>query len=142
MKEDNDERLARLEEAVRRTDDATRIAKTEVDRRLGDMNQLREQINRERGTYVDKDSYEKRHEEIRERLDRIQLNVSDYVQKGFYDEHHEEIRRRLGEVENRLATIEGGNLVKASQIGWLLAGLGLVITIVVVVVNLLVSGGP
>lgn len=48
---------------------ATEIAKKEVDRRLEEMNQIREQINKERGIYVLRQVYDEQHNTLRDLID-------------------------------------------------------------------------
>lgn len=48
------------------------IAKEEVDRRLEDMNQMREQIDRERGTFVTSSVYESKHEAVVARVNLLE----------------------------------------------------------------------
>lgn len=45
------------------------VAKAVVDTRLEGMNLLREQINQERGRYVEREMYDQRHEELRQLLE-------------------------------------------------------------------------
>jgi hypothetical protein len=106
------ERVARLEERLQAMLDATAIAKIEVDRRLDEMNALRHQIEGERGQFVGATRYEERHEEL---------------------------TRRIAQTENRLSSIEGGNLIKTASIGWILTGFGLLIAAVVVIVNIITT---
>jgi hypothetical protein len=103
------ERVTRLEERLQAALDATTVAKHEVDRRLDEMNLLRHQIESERGAYVTVVRYEERHEDL---------------------------ARRVSDTENRISAIEGGNLMKTATIGWLLAALGVFVTLVIVIVNI------
>jgi hypothetical protein len=103
-------RLARLEERVEGMRISTQVAKEEIDRRLDEMNMLRRQIESERGAYVD---------------------------IARYEERHEDLGNRLTSLENRVAVMEGGNTIKAGTISWGIAGLGVVITVVVIIVNVL-----
>jgi predicted RNase H-like nuclease (RuvC/YqgF family) len=111
--QDISDRLARLEERVEGMRTSTDVAKDEIDRRLDDMNELRRQIEAERGRYIDVDRY---------------------------DERHEELQKQLNRMENRVAAMEGGNVIKAGTIGWGLAGLGVLVTVVAILVNVLTSG--
>ena len=93
-------------------DEAIEIAREDVERRLDGMNEVREQISSERGRYLTRE---------------------------MYDERHQVLTDLVGSLENRVSAIEGGSLIKAATIGWLLAGMGLLITIVVVVVNVVTA---
>jgi hypothetical protein len=46
----------------------------------------------------------------------------------------------LNRMENRVAAMEGGNVIKAGTIGWGLAGLGVLVMVVAILVNVLTSG--
>lgn len=107
-------RLTALEQSIE-------VAKQANDRRLDDMNKLREQINEERGHYVSRDLYDQRHEELIKRL----------------NAHEGEADKRFAAIESRVSSAEGAYRVKASTIGWLIAGMGVLITILVVIGNLL-----
>ena len=89
---------------------AREIAKGEVDRRLDQMNELRDQIDAERGRYLSVERYEDRHREL---------------------------ERTISAHESRLSNLEGGNQIKASTVTWVLAVLGLFVTVVVIGVNAL-----
>ena len=52
--------------------EAINIAREAVDRRLGEMNNMREQINQERGTFVRMDWYESKHKEIESRVSKLE----------------------------------------------------------------------
>lgn len=80
--------------------------------------------------------------QISEVRDRQLQETNTYVREIPYTARHEELQGRIGELASRLSTIEGGNVYKTGTIGWLFAGLGLVITVVVIVVNVLTSGAP
>jgi len=80
--------------------EARKIAKAEVDRRLDAMNELRDQIDSERGRYVERE---------------------------MYDQRHQDLERRVGGVEGRLSNIEGGIQIRAATIGWGLAALAVLI---------------
>lgn len=107
---DIESRLARLEERVDGILTSTSVAKTEVDRRLDEMNELRRQIEKERGRYLEVDRY---------------------------DERHEDIQNLVNSLDRRLSTIEGGSQIKATTIGWGIAAMGVALTVIVVVVNVL-----
>lgn len=112
-----DPRLEGIERWIRAElegrDKANALALRELERRLDEMNELRRQITAERGIYLTRE---------------------------MYDQKHDELEGLVAEVSGRLAVIEGGNIVKAGTITWALAGLGIVITIVVVLINLATSG--
>lgn len=48
---------------------AREIAAKEIDRRLGDMNELRRQIDSERGTFLKVSDYTREHKSLEEKLD-------------------------------------------------------------------------
>jgi hypothetical protein len=48
---------------------AVEIAKANVERRLTEMNEMRAQINSERGQYVTREMYDKQYEALRETMD-------------------------------------------------------------------------
>lgn len=50
-------------------DKALDIASKEIDRRLEGMNQIREQINNERGMYVTREVYDEQHNALRDMMD-------------------------------------------------------------------------
>lgn len=94
-------------------DKANIVALRELERRLDEMNELRRQITAERGIYMTRE---------------------------MYDQKHDELEHLVGQLTAKVSTIEGGNIVKASTITWALASLGLAITVVVVLINLITSG--
>jgi hypothetical protein len=49
--------MARLEERILAANEALRLARDEIDRRLEGMNELRDQIARERGDYLSRQEY-------------------------------------------------------------------------------------
>jgi hypothetical protein len=49
--------------------DAVMLARKEVDRRLVEMNQFRDQIERERGEFMRRDMYDSKHSELRTEMD-------------------------------------------------------------------------
>jgi hypothetical protein len=51
------EKIIRLEERLTASDLAIKIAREEIDRRLSDMNELRSQINSERGIYITRQEF-------------------------------------------------------------------------------------
>jgi hypothetical protein len=115
MADNIESRLARLEERIEGMRNATNVAKREVDRRLNEMNQLRKQIESERGRFVERE---------------------------YYDQAHKNLETQVNSLDRRVSAMEGGNQIKASTIGWGLAAAGVFVTVVVVVVNLLTAGGP
>lgn len=50
-------------------DEAIRTAREAIDRRLDEMNELRSQINSERGNYVQRDFYDEKHNSLKDTLD-------------------------------------------------------------------------
>jgi len=54
--------------------EAVMLARKDVDRRLEEMNQFREQIGRERGEFMRRDVYDQQHNTLREALD-VRLKV-------------------------------------------------------------------
>jgi len=52
--------------------EAIEIASKDIDRRLGAANALREQIENERGTYVQKDWFESKHKEVEARITNLE----------------------------------------------------------------------
>jgi hypothetical protein len=55
-------RITTLEERFQANNEALGIARGEIDRRLEGMNELRMQIDRERGMYITHEKYEAKHE--------------------------------------------------------------------------------
>lgn len=106
-----------VERILEEKERATQIAKGEVDRRLDEMNELRRQIETERGQFVTRELYDERHAELENKVEIQRENLSGYGA--------------------RLSRMEGGTQVKASTIGLGLTGLGVFLGVVVVVVNLL-----
>ena len=49
--------------------EAIELARKDVDRRLGDMNQFRDQIERERGEFLRRDMYDEQHNAMRNDMD-------------------------------------------------------------------------
>jgi len=94
-------------------DKANVVPLRELERRLNEMNELRRQIIAERGIYMTRE---------------------------MYDQKHDELEHLVVQLTAKVSTIEGGNIVKSSTITWALAGLGVVITLVVVFINLATSG--
>lgn len=99
-----------FERRFKEVEEKTELARREVDRRMEGMNELRAQIEQERGQYMTRE---------------------------LYDQRHEALVGRVGRLDNRLATLEGGTQIRAATVGWLIAGLGLILTVVIVVVNVL-----
>lgn len=67
--QDLDIRLTRMEEKALAHDAAVLLAKAEIDRRLREMNQMREQINMERGSFLQRAEYEEKYKVISEKID-------------------------------------------------------------------------
>ena len=65
LRSESELRKAQLESTER----ALALAKTEIDRRLHEMNNLRDQINMERGTFVDKTWFERLQKLTIDRMD-------------------------------------------------------------------------
>ena len=103
-KECAETRLARLEERLVASDRALELAKGEVDRRLNTMNEMREQINQERGSYVVRIEYEEKHKAL---LDKI-------------DQRSEVVDNKLNDLKNFQYLIIGGVTVMQVVIGLLL----------------------
>lgn len=54
--------MIRLEERSKAEHFAVTLAKEEIDRRLAEMNEMRAQINQERGSFLSRAEYESKHE--------------------------------------------------------------------------------
>ncbi len=114
------ERMARLEEQIKAID---RLMVEKL-RGVADLaekhNDLIRQMQEKDKTYLNKEEYSIRHENL--------ARLGDVTK--------EELRN----LESRVATIEGGNLVRASTAVVAIGALGLFLTVVVILVNLLTSG--
>jgi hypothetical protein len=53
---------------------ATEVAKKEMDRRLDSMNEFREQLRKQEGTFLTKENYEPRHEALAQQIKELQLD--------------------------------------------------------------------
>lgn len=62
------ERLASLESSVSSVDKARILASDVIDRRLDGMNELRRQIDKERGSYITRETYEKDFNAAKDRI--------------------------------------------------------------------------
>ena len=51
---------------------ALNLAKSEIDRRLEEMNQMREQINRERSSYVTRELFDRMHATLEDRVWKVE----------------------------------------------------------------------
>jgi predicted nucleic acid-binding Zn-ribbon protein len=65
--------FARLTERLEGHAEALEIARSTIDRRLNGMNELREQINRERSDYVGQEAYQQRHEDLQRRIGSLEV---------------------------------------------------------------------
>jgi hypothetical protein len=77
---------------------ARQLAVTEINRRLDEMNELRAQITRERGTYVQREWFERIHDN------------TDKDREALRDEMHRikgETDRAIKSIENTIANFEG-----------------------------------
>ena len=82
--------------------DALVLAREDVNRRLDGMNELREQINRERGQFLSRDLYDREHARLSEEMD-----------------------RRLKVLENRESNLQGRIFATGAIIAFLLSILAL-----------------
>lgn len=64
--------IARIEERLSAAQAALVVAKIEIDRRLEGMNELRAQIDKERGTFLLRAEYEAKEESIKSQLATLQ----------------------------------------------------------------------
>src|ERR1017187_6179996 len=76
--------IIRSESALRKaqlesTDRALLLAKEEIDRRLYGMNEMREQINRERGSFVTRDLHDKMERDVTGRILGVQKDATDKI---------------------------------------------------------------
>lgn len=93
----------------------TDVRLREVERRLAEGNQMREQMGAQKNQFVERE---------------------------LYDERHELLKNQVSTLSQAVARLEGGRALRASTVGWALAGLGLIISVVVVIVNIATSGTP
>ena len=66
------ERVAALEATVEAHDKALVAAKMELDRRLGEMNQFREQISQERAKFLAREMYDREHALLSDRVTELE----------------------------------------------------------------------
>ncbi len=92
---------------------AVALASKDINRRLDEMNELRRQIENERGRYLPRDLYDKEHDALRETM-----NVR-------YDTLRDNLDIRLKTLENSKSNLEGR-----------LWAIGAMISVIVIVINL------
>jgi hypothetical protein len=118
---------------VKQDADAEALKLSRADQTYKDLkaNELREQIGeeraevaRERSNFLNVDDYERRHQDL------IKVSEARYAS----------MTKDIRDLSERLKEMEGGNIVKSSTITWALGGLGVVVTIIVVLANLITSG--
>ena len=76
-----DKERAVLSQRVCSLEHAIIVAKEEVDRRLEDMNELRRQINYERGTFVAKEWFERQHSDLTGRIEKVNADLTGRIEK-------------------------------------------------------------
>jgi hypothetical protein len=67
-----DSRVSRIEEKLKSSETALFLARDDVNRRLDEMNELRDQITKERGFYISRVEYESKHESTASALSGLQ----------------------------------------------------------------------
>lgn len=68
-----EERVAAVEVKVAESEKALTVAKKEIDRRLEEMNKLREQVTAERNQYLTRDLFDKLHDQLIGRVSALEL---------------------------------------------------------------------
>src|ERR1039457_6462933 len=61
------------------TERALLLAKEEIDRRLHGMNEMREQINRERGSFVTRDLHDRMERVLTDKISSVQKDATDKI---------------------------------------------------------------
>jgi hypothetical protein len=73
------ERVAKLESEFNAMRESVKVANLELNRRLDGMNELRKQIEAERGRYVDRDTYSRENTLLADRIRSVELSLAKYA---------------------------------------------------------------
>ena len=130
--------LARIAvlEAQRREDlRARKIAREEVNRRLDDMNELREQINRERGAYLRDDEYERRHEALSGEVASSTREAASALRA--YKESQDQ---RIKTIEATVSVLSGQRRGSSNTLTLVFAGLAVLVAFAFLIASVLTHG--
>ena len=115
--------------ALNAMNEATNLARLEMDRRLAGMNEFREQLNKQAGTFLSKDEYSQAHSQLKEQ-------VSKLVPKVECETNHAKVEADVRVLREFKATLEGKASQESVQRVNLYALLGAIIGTVALILNI------
>jgi len=123
-----------VQAALSSAEKAVGKAETAAERRFESVNEFRAQLSDQATRFVTRVEAETAHNAILDRLAEQAKVVNNTVPRAEWNAGHERLIEQVKEIANRLTGIEGRSRGLAAGWGYLVAGVGLVATIITIIV--------